>query len=143
MPIHPGLNIVAIRPTLSLLGRFQVGARFILPAAFGKKRIPDKDFFFVRPAAPGKAPFEDFLVRSSLKSSLDQLIVIHSQKSCAARIEKSWVFHPTKVSRRPLSSCFIKLELDPALTFGFAAWSRAQIREGLRKLASSLDSKLS
>ncbi len=42
----------------------------------------------------------------------------------------------------PLSSCFIKAELDPALTFGFAAWSCAQIREGLRKFASALDSKL-
>jgi GntR family transcriptional regulator/MocR family aminotransferase len=38
----------------------------------------------------------------------------------------------------PLSSCFIKAELDPALTFGFAAWTRAQIREGLVKLALAL-----
>ena len=38
----------------------------------------------------------------------------------------------------PLSSCFMKAELDPALTFGFAAWTRAQIREGLGKLASTL-----
>jgi len=42
----------------------------------------------------------------------------------------------------PLSSCFMKAELDPALTFGFAAWSRAQIREGLSKLASALNSKV-
>jgi GntR family transcriptional regulator / MocR family aminotransferase len=42
----------------------------------------------------------------------------------------------------PLSSCFIKANLDPALTFGFAAWSRAQIREGLTKFASALDAKL-
>jgi len=41
----------------------------------------------------------------------------------------------------PLSSCFIKAELNPALTFGFAAWSRAQIREGLAKFASSLNAK--
>ena len=39
----------------------------------------------------------------------------------------------------PLSSCFIKAELDPALTFGFAAWTRAQIREGLRKFAAALN----
>jgi GntR family transcriptional regulator/MocR family aminotransferase len=38
----------------------------------------------------------------------------------------------------PLSSCFIKAELPPALTFGFAAWTRAQIREGLAKLAAAL-----
>ena len=42
----------------------------------------------------------------------------------------------------PLSSCFMKAELQPALTFGFAAWSRAQIREGLMKFASALDAKL-
>src|SRR5260370_22976079 len=42
----------------------------------------------------------------------------------------------------PLSSCFIKAEENPALTFGFAAWSRAQIREGLSKLASALNLKI-
>jgi GntR family transcriptional regulator / MocR family aminotransferase len=40
----------------------------------------------------------------------------------------------------PLSSCFMEAELDPALTFGFAAWSQAQIREGLSKLATHLHS---
>jgi GntR family transcriptional regulator/MocR family aminotransferase len=42
----------------------------------------------------------------------------------------------------PLSSCFMKAEMHPALTFGFAAWTRAQIREGLQKFASALDAKL-
>jgi GntR family transcriptional regulator/MocR family aminotransferase len=42
----------------------------------------------------------------------------------------------------PLSSCFIKAEAEPALTFGFAAWSRAQIREGLTKFAAALDAKI-
>ena len=42
----------------------------------------------------------------------------------------------------PLSSCFMKVEPKPALTFGFAAWSHAQIREGLSKFAAALDSKL-
>src|SRR5713226_8796937 len=43
---------------------------------------------------------------------------------------------------KPLSSCFIKAKADPALTFGFAAWSRAQIREGLTKFAAALNSNL-
>ena len=38
----------------------------------------------------------------------------------------------------PLSSCFMKAELNPALTFGFAAWTRTQIREGLSKFAVAL-----
>ena len=42
----------------------------------------------------------------------------------------------------PLSSCFMKVEPKSALTFGFAAWSRAQIREGLGKFAAALNSKL-
>ena len=42
----------------------------------------------------------------------------------------------------PLSSCFIGPEVKPALTFGFAAWSKAQIREGLAKLASALTDKV-
>ena len=42
----------------------------------------------------------------------------------------------------PLSSCYMKAERNPALTFGFAAWSRAQIREGLTKFASALNAKL-
>jgi GntR family transcriptional regulator / MocR family aminotransferase len=42
----------------------------------------------------------------------------------------------------PLSSCFMKVEPKPALTFGFAAWSRAQIREGLAKFAAALNSNL-
>ena len=42
----------------------------------------------------------------------------------------------------PLSSCFMKAEPEPALTFGFAAWSRAQIREGLSRFAAALNSKL-
>ena len=41
----------------------------------------------------------------------------------------------------PLSSCFMKAEPAPALTFGFAAWSCAQIREGLSKFAAALNSK--
>ena len=39
----------------------------------------------------------------------------------------------------PLSSCFMRPEVNPALTFGFAAWTRAQLREGLRKLAAALE----
>ncbi len=43
----------------------------------------------------------------------------------------------------PLSSCFMEAELAPALTFGFAAWTGPQIREGLGKFAAALESRLS
>lgn len=42
----------------------------------------------------------------------------------------------------PLSSCFMEVEPKPALTFGFAAWSRAQLREGLNKFAAAVNSQL-
>ena len=49
----------------------------------------------------------------------------------------------TGIRPSPLSSCFIRAELDPALTFGFAAWTRSQIREGLARFAAVLESRIS
>ena len=44
----------------------------------------------------------------------------------------------TGVWSRPLSFFCIKAQLDPAFVFGFAAWSQAQIEQGLAKLASAV-----
>jgi hypothetical protein len=44
----------------------------------------------------------------------------------------------TCVRYRPLSFFCIKAQLDPAFVFGFAAWSQAQIEQGLAKLASTV-----
>jgi len=44
----------------------------------------------------------------------------------------------TGVWPRPLSFFCIKAQLNPAFVFGFAAWSRAQIEQGLGKLASAI-----
>ena len=44
----------------------------------------------------------------------------------------------TGVWPRPLSFFCIKAQLNPAFVFGFAAWSRAQIEQGLGKLASAV-----
>jgi DNA-binding transcriptional MocR family regulator len=44
----------------------------------------------------------------------------------------------TGVWPRPLSFFCIKAQLDPAFVFGFAAWSQAQIEQGLVKLASAV-----
>ena len=78
----------------------QVGARFISPASLQKKCIPDEDFLFGRSSASLEAPFEDFLVRSALQGSLDKLIVIYSEKSCATCIEKRGILNADKISRR-------------------------------------------
>lgn len=45
----------------------------------------------------------------------------------------------TGVWPRPLSFFCIKVQLDPAFLFGFAAWSHAQIEQGLVKLASAVN----
>jgi len=44
----------------------------------------------------------------------------------------------TSIWPRPLSFFCIKAQLDPAFVFGYAAWSQAQIEEGLAKLASAV-----
>jgi GntR family transcriptional regulator/MocR family aminotransferase len=44
----------------------------------------------------------------------------------------------TGVWPRPLSFFCIKAQLDPAFIFGFAAWSPAQIEQGLAKIASAI-----
>ena len=41
----------------------------------------------------------------------------------------------TGVWSRPLSFFCIKAQLDPAFVFGYAAWSQAQIEQGLARLA--------
>ncbi|MFZ3376928.1 MAG: PLP-dependent aminotransferase family protein, partial [Chthoniobacterales bacterium] len=44
----------------------------------------------------------------------------------------------TGVWPRPLSFFCMKAQLDPAFVFGFAAWSQAQIEQGLAKLAAAV-----
>ncbi len=44
----------------------------------------------------------------------------------------------TGVWPRPLSFFCIKAQFDPAFVFGFAAWSQAQIEQGLAKFASAV-----
>lgn len=44
----------------------------------------------------------------------------------------------TGIRPSPLSSCYIKASFKSALTFGFAAWTRAQLREGLTRFAAAL-----
>ncbi|MGZ5021823.1 MAG: hypothetical protein ACXWFY_04875, partial [Chthoniobacterales bacterium] len=43
----------------------------------------------------------------------------------------------TDIRPSPLRFYCIEAQLPPAFVFGFAAWSRAQIREGLAKLANA------
>jgi hypothetical protein len=66
MQVHPGLNIIAIRPAKSFLSRVQIRAAGVSPATFGNERIPDLDFFIARLFAVGKAPVENFFVRPAL-----------------------------------------------------------------------------
>ena len=87
MQVHPGLYFSTIAETRVFLRLREFLARIIPPATFPKKRIPDGNFFFAGPPATGKAPFEDFLIRSAFQRSVHKLIVIHSEKSRATRVE--------------------------------------------------------
>ena len=59
----------------------------------------------------GKAPLEDFLIRSALQRSFRKLIVIHSEKSRATSVEMGRILDTGKILRaaifpRPLAgSC--------------------------------------
>ncbi len=97
MQIKPRFNIVAIVPAKPFLGRLQVIAGFVPPAAFGKKGIPNMNLFFAWFPAALKTPIENLFVRSSLKSSGDQLIIINCQESCAAGIKESWIIHSDEI----------------------------------------------
>ena len=65
MQVQPGLNVGAIAETRVLLRLSELLARFIPPATFSKKRIPNGNFFVARLATMSEAPFEDFVVRSA------------------------------------------------------------------------------
>ena len=97
MKIDPGLDILAVTPALSFLRRLQLVASGIAPTAFGEKGIPDLHLLLARSPAPGKAPFEDFLVRPALQGPLRELVIIDPQKSGAARIESGWLIDSDKV----------------------------------------------
>jgi len=44
-----------------------------------------------------------------------------------------------RIAPTRLSFFCIKAELPPAFVFGFAAWSKAEIKEGLTKLAMTFE----
>src|SRR6516225_7056756 len=98
--VHPRLNVLPIAETCLFLRLSKLFARIVSPAAFAKKRIPDGNFFLAGPPTMGEAPFEDFLVRSALQRSLHKLLVIHSEKSCATRVEVGLILNTGKIIRR-------------------------------------------
>src|SRR5262245_7200669 len=105
MQVQPGLNVVAVAETCFFLRLSELLARIISPATFSKKRIPDGNFFVAGPPATGEAAFEDFLIRSALQRSLRKLIVTHSEKSRATRVEMGRILDTGKIFGRQFSRC--------------------------------------
>jgi len=100
MQVHPGLDVGTVAETRSLLRFSELLTRIIPPATFSEKRIPDGNFLVAGPPAMRKTPFEDFLVRSALQRSLRKLVVIHSEKSRATRVEVGRILDTGKIFRR-------------------------------------------
>src|SRR2546421_4580278 len=100
MQVQPGLNIVAVAETRFFLRLSELLARLISPTTFSKKCIPDGNFLVARPPATDETPFEDFLVRSTLQRSLHELVVIHSEKSRATRVEVGRILNTGKILGR-------------------------------------------
>src|SRR5262249_17912986 len=105
MEVHPGLNVRAIAETRFFLRLSEFLARIIPPATFPKKRVPDGNFFVVGPPATGKAPFEDFVIRSAFQRSLHKLFVVDTEKSRATRVEVGRILDTGKIIRRQFASC--------------------------------------
>src|SRR5262245_9768737 len=97
MQVHPGLDLNAVAETCFLLRFGEFFARLIPPTTLSKKRVPDGNLFVAGPPATFEAPFEDFLIRSALQRSLHKLIVIHSKKSRATRIEVRRILDTGKI----------------------------------------------
>lgn len=67
----------------------QSGGGGIAPAAFVHEAIPDFDLLGIRFATGLKAPFQDFLVRTTFESALGQGIESHVEKTADAIIERA------------------------------------------------------
>ena len=98
--IHPRLDVIAIAETRFFLRLGEFFARIVPPAALSQKRIPNRNFLVAGPPAMGEAPLEDFLIRSALQRSFRKLVVIHSEKSGATRIEVGGILDTGKIFRR-------------------------------------------
>src|SRR5438046_350319 len=98
MQVHPGLDVFASAPVDAFLGRLQVGAPGVAPTPFADESIPDFDLLLTWLASPGKAPIENLFIRSTLQGADGELLVTHSEESCAACIEESRIFRADKVS---------------------------------------------
>src|SRR4029077_11725808 len=59
-----------------------------------------RNFLVAGPPATSEAPFEDFLIRSTLQRSLNKLIVIHTEKSRATGIEVGRILYTGKIIGR-------------------------------------------
>ena len=105
MQVQPGLNVGTIAETRFFLRLSELLARIIPPATFSQKRIPDRNFFFAGLSAMSEAPFEDFLIRSAFQRSVYKLIVIHSEKSRATRVEMGRILDTGKIIRRQFTRC--------------------------------------
>src|SRR5437899_3638611 len=77
--IHPSLDVVAIFQSLAFFRRLQVGARFIAPASFEQKRIPNLDFLLTGSSPLLDTPLQHFLVRADSPRSNRPLAVLYSQ----------------------------------------------------------------
>jgi hypothetical protein len=141
MKVDPGLDIIAICPGKSFLGCLQVRAACVAPAAFANERIPNFDFFFAGFSAASKTPVENFLIRSSLKSSSGELIVIDSKKPGAARVEESRIFDAEEIagsqSSRRVEANFVEHSRKVDKTFGLAITATGSLHGDLLTLPSS------
>src|SRR5690349_5056757 len=100
MQVHPGLDIITIAKTRFFLRLSKFLTCFVSPATLSKKCIPNGNFLIARSPALAEAPFEDFFIRAALQRSPHKVVVIHSEKSRATRIEVGRILDTGEILRR-------------------------------------------
>src|SRR5262249_15659242 len=82
-------NVGAIGDAVVLFPFLQHGSERIAPPKFRQKSIQDKQVSLIRLPASLKAPFEDFLVSSTLEDAFAKIVLVDAQKIAASAIKRS------------------------------------------------------
>jgi len=101
MEIKEGLDIRAAREPALSFHFFKFGGLIVAPGALGEEGVEHKDFFVIRFAAVGEAPFEGFGVGRAGEDALGERGIFDAQEFADAEVGASAVF----VIRGKLALC--------------------------------------
>jgi len=92
MEIEEGLDIRAAREPALSFHFFKFGGLIVAPGALGEEGVEHKDFFVIRFAAVGKAPFEGVGVACASEHMLNDRRIFDAEEFADAEVGASAVF---------------------------------------------------